>query len=260
MTRQTRWIVATCGALVLAAVGDAGPEIVASGSLLAGYDGPGPLIYPGSVSKSHSEPDPRPVSMLVAVVRWRFMPLLAVAMSAFFLFGGFADAGFVGRLGRRRVFHRVAANAEFRRGDRLRTGRGVRRKTKGEMMFGKIAARFGAEPKATKLSLVGLAVAVAGLLVQWAADPPKFGLFPPGIIFIVACAALVVLVSGRRWAPIFSVLISAWILFGGVAAGQFAINFRSGNAGTIVGVSVMALGLAFAVVTGVMSMFVSRRA
>jgi hypothetical protein len=83
--RRRGWIVATCVALVLAAVGDAGPEIVESGSLLSGYDGPGPLIYLG-------------FAVVVAVVRWRFAPLLAVVMSVFFLFGGFADADFVARL------------------------------------------------------------------------------------------------------------------------------------------------------------------
>ncbi|GIG62708.1 hypothetical protein Lfu02_70800 [Longispora fulva] len=83
---RRRWVIATCAALVLAAVGDAGPEIVASRSLVAGYDGPGPLIYLGFAA-------------MVAMVRWwRFTPLLAVVMSAFFLVGGFADADFASRL------------------------------------------------------------------------------------------------------------------------------------------------------------------
>jgi hypothetical protein len=83
--RRRRCLVATCVALVLAAVGDAGPEIVASGSLAADYDGPGPLIY---------------LAFAVAVValRRRYAPLLAVVMSGFFLVGGFADAEFAGRL------------------------------------------------------------------------------------------------------------------------------------------------------------------
>jgi hypothetical protein len=83
--RGRMWVVATCLALVLAAVGDAGPEIVESRSLVAGYDGPGPLIYLG-------------VAVLVAAVRWRFVPLVAVAMSALFLVGGLADAEFRDRL------------------------------------------------------------------------------------------------------------------------------------------------------------------
>ena len=83
--RHRRWVVATCAALVLAAVGDAGPEIVESRSLIAGYDGPGPLISLG-------------VAVLVATVRWRFMPLLAVLMAVLFLVGGFTSADFADRL------------------------------------------------------------------------------------------------------------------------------------------------------------------
>jgi hypothetical protein len=87
MQRRRGWVAGTCGALVLAAVGDAGPEIAASHSLVAGYDGPGPLIYLG-------------VAALVAALarRWRRAPLLAVAMSALFLFGGFASPQFTHRL------------------------------------------------------------------------------------------------------------------------------------------------------------------
>jgi hypothetical protein len=84
--RRSRWVVATCVALVLAAIGDAGPEIIESRSLVAGYDGPGPLIYLGFAA-------------IVATARWwRFAPLPAVVMSAFFLVGGFADADFRSRL------------------------------------------------------------------------------------------------------------------------------------------------------------------
>lgn len=121
-------------------------------------------------------------------------------------------------------------------------------------------ARFSSAPGSTKLSLAGLAVAVVGLVVQWIADPVKFGGFPPGIIFIAVCAALVVVASGRWWAPVFSVLISLWIVLGGWAAGKLTPNFSSGNAGTVVGTAVMSLGLAFAAVTGVVAMFAGRRA
>ena len=67
--RHRTLLIATCGALVLAAVGDEA----------TGYDGPGPFIYLA-------------VAVVVALVRWRFMPLLATVMSAFFLFGAFASA------------------------------------------------------------------------------------------------------------------------------------------------------------------------
>jgi hypothetical protein len=58
-------LIATCVALVLAAIGDEA----------TGYDGPGPFIYPA-------------FAVIVALVRWRFAPLLATVMSLFFLYGG----------------------------------------------------------------------------------------------------------------------------------------------------------------------------
>jgi hypothetical protein len=123
-----------------------------------------------------------------------------------------------------------------------------------------IAARFSSTPMSTKLSLSGLAVGVLGLIVQWIADPAKFPGFPPGIVFIAVCAALVVAASGRWWAPVFSVLISLWIVLGGWAAGMLTANFLSGDAGTVAGNVVMSLGLAFAAVTGVVAMLGARRA
>jgi hypothetical protein len=110
------------------------------------------------------------------------------------------------------------------------------------------------------MSLAGLAVGVLGLIVQWIADPVKFSGFPPGIIFIAVCAALVSVASGRWWAPVFSVLISLWIMLGGLAAGKLTPNFVSNNAGTIVGTAVMSLGLVFAAITGIVAMLAGRRA
>ncbi len=58
----------------------------------------------------------------------------------------------------------------------------------------------------TLLAFVGLGVGIVGLLVQWGANPAKFsaaqgffGLaFPPGILFIVV-AALLMLATARWW-------------------------------------------------------------
>lgn len=80
-----KWVLATCAGLILAAVGDAGPEIIESRSLMAGYDGPGPLVYLA-------------FAVVIVTVRWHLAPLLAVAMAAFFLLGGFSDADFADRL------------------------------------------------------------------------------------------------------------------------------------------------------------------
>jgi hypothetical protein len=107
--------------------------------------------------------------------------------------------------------------------------------------------------------LSGLAVGILGLVVQSIADPDKFGGFPPGIAVIAVCAGLVVAASGRWWAPVFSVLISLWIIFGGLAAGKLTENLGSGDAGTVAGNAVMTLGLAFAAVTGVAAMLTGRR-
>lgn len=117
-----------------------------------------------------------------------------------------------------------------------------------------MVARMAAAPRSTRLSLWGLAVGILGLVIQWIAEPGKFYPFPPGIIFIVVFGALVVFTARRWWAPVFSVLISLWIVLGGLAAGQLTPNLVSSNAGTVAGNVVMSLGLAFAAVTGVVAM------
>ncbi|HEX3792325.1 MAG TPA: hypothetical protein VHW44_30955 [Pseudonocardiaceae bacterium] len=66
--RHRTLLIATCAALVLAAIADEA----------TGYDGPGPFIYPA-------------FALLVALVRWRFTPLFAAAMSVLFLYGGLAS-------------------------------------------------------------------------------------------------------------------------------------------------------------------------
>jgi hypothetical protein len=68
-------LIATCTALIVAAIADAA----------TGYDGPGPFVYPV-------------FALAVALVRWRYTPLLAVAMSVFFIIGGLASSTFVHRL------------------------------------------------------------------------------------------------------------------------------------------------------------------
>jgi len=73
--RHRTFLIATCVALVLAAIADQA----------TGYDGPGPFIYPA-------------FAVLIALVPWRFTPLLVVLMSALFVFGGLASPEFVHRL------------------------------------------------------------------------------------------------------------------------------------------------------------------
>ena len=73
--RHRMLLLATCVALIAAAIADA----------VTGYDGPGPFIYPA-------------FAVAVALARWRYTPLLAAAMSAFFIAGGLASATFLHRL------------------------------------------------------------------------------------------------------------------------------------------------------------------
>ncbi|EWM18538.1 hypothetical protein [Kutzneria sp. 744] len=73
--RHRTLLIATCVALVVAAVADEA----------TGYDGPGPFIYPA-------------FAVVVALARWRYIPLLAAVMSAFFLFGGLVSPQFTAKL------------------------------------------------------------------------------------------------------------------------------------------------------------------
>jgi hypothetical protein len=73
--RHRSLLIATCAALALAAIADEA----------TGYDGPGPFLYLA-------------VAVVVALLPWRYTPLLATAMSAFFLYGGFASSQFTSTL------------------------------------------------------------------------------------------------------------------------------------------------------------------
>jgi uncharacterized membrane protein YeaQ/YmgE (transglycosylase-associated protein family) len=114
----------------------------------------------------------------------------------------------------------------------------------------------------TRASLAGLGVGIIGLLLQWAADPGKFGgaqktfgmSFPPGILFILGFGTMTVLTSRWRWHPIFAVLISFWIVAVGGLAGKLMPNLTSSNLGTVLGNVVMCLGLIGAFVAGTWAM------
>src|SRR5579884_3264745 len=95
--------------------------------------------------------------------------------------------------------------------------------------------------RATRLSLIGLLVGILGLLIQWGADPSKFAdaqgqlsiPFPPGIVFILACAALMLVTRRWWWHPLFAVLIAVWIVGAGTLAGKLLPNLVSPNPGTV---------------------------
>lgn len=100
-----------------------------------------------------------------------------------------------------------------------------------------------------RTALTGLGIGILGLLIQWIADPSKFGGFPPGIIFVAAFGVLVVLTARWWWSPLLATLISLWIV--GLGVGYLIENFENGNSGLVFGSAVMAVGLYGAAIAGI---------
>ncbi|WP_068031009.1 hypothetical protein [Nocardia mexicana] len=123
-----------------------------------------------------------------------------------------------------------------------------------------VLTRLGTVPKYTRLSLCGLAIAIAGLVIQWIAEPSKFPGFPPGILVIAVCAAVVAFGARWRWTPTVAMAIALWIVIGGFLSGELTENLASGDIGTITGNVVMCLGLVAAAITAAMAMVRTRRA
>jgi hypothetical protein len=119
----------------------------------------------------------------------------------------------------------------------------------------------------TLVSLAGLLVGIAGLGIQWIADPAKFSeavpplgtAFPPGIAFIALAGVLTLLTARWWWHSVFAVFIAFWIVGVGTLAGQLTPNLTSGNLGTVTGNVVMTIGLAVTFVAGIRSMLTTRR-
>ena len=106
-----------------------------------------------------------------------------------------------------------------------------------------------------RTTLVGLGVAVVGLLLQFAADPARFGAFPTGIYVIVAVAAITWFGRRFRWTPLLAVLLGLWITVGGLLGDQLQPNLTSPVALTVAGNLVMVVGLVVAVVAGVLTIW-----
>ena len=121
--------------------------------------------------------------------------------------------------------------------------------------------------RSTLISFAGLLVGVAGLVIQWFADPSKFAealppfgvAFPPGIMFIIASGLLMLLTARWWWHAVFGVFIGFWIVGVGTLADQLTPNLTSHNPGTVAGNVIMAAGLILAVIAGVLSMITARR-
>jgi hypothetical protein len=115
--------------------------------------------------------------------------------------------------------------------------------------------------RSTLASLSGLLIGIAGLIIQWLADPAKFAgdAFPPGIAFIAASGLLMLVTARWWWHPVFGVLIAFWIVGVGTLADQLPPQLTSHNPGTVAGNIVMAGGLILAAIAGILSMITARR-
>lgn len=122
-------------------------------------------------------------------------------------------------------------------------------------------------PRAGWWALTGLLVGIVGLVVQTIAEPAKFAAaersfgvpFPPGILFILGAAVLMLATCRWRWHPVFAVLIGLQIVVGGVLAGVLLPNLVSPVIGTVVGNAVMTVGLVAAIVAGVVAIAAPHR-
>lgn len=121
--------------------------------------------------------------------------------------------------------------------------------------------------RGTLVTFGGLLVGIAGLVIQWIADPAKFAgaegtfgvSFPPGIAFIVLFGLLMLGTARWWWHPVFGVFIAFWIAGVGALAGKLWPNLVSHNPGTVAGNAVMTAGLVLAFVAGILDIRAARR-
>lgn len=112
----------------------------------------------------------------------------------------------------------------------------------------------------TLVSPAGLLVGIAGLAVQYVADPARFDhTLPPGILFILAFGLLTLLTARWWWHGVFTALIAFWIVGAGALAGKLTPNLTSHNTGTVAGTAIMSAGLVLAFAAAVTSMITARR-
>lgn len=110
-------------------------------------------------------------------------------------------------------------------------------------------------PPLSTAILGGLAAGALGLVMQFVAEPAKFGVFPPGLYFVAGVMAIVWLGRRWRWSPLAAVALSLWITVGGSMAGELPANLASHDVLTVSGNAVMVVGLVGAAVAGLLATF-----
>jgi hypothetical protein len=104
---------------------------------------------------------------------------------------------------------------------------------------------------AGKLTVAGLVVAAAGIVIQIASGA-EYPTVPPGLIILLVAAGLVALGARWRWTIIVGVIVSLFLLVGGALAPQSRDQLGDpGQVGVFIGTVIQLLALVVALVAGV---------
>ena len=116
--------------------------------------------------------------------------------------------------------------------------------------------------RARRLTVEGLVLAAAGIMVQYAAGV-DYPTVPPGPIILLAAAALVAF-GPWRWAPVVGLVAALFLTIGGAAATIAGNGFNEtlgdpADVGAFAGAVIQIAGLAIAVPAGIVAVRRSRR-
>ena len=113
--------------------------------------------------------------------------------------------------------------------------------------------------KPARVQVAALAAAGAGIVIQIIAGV-NYPAVPPGLVILLAAAAIVWLVPWR-WTPMFGVVCAAFLLFGGFAAaqGRYDLTHPGTHPGAFAGTLLQMVAMAVAVVAGVVALAVRSR-
>lgn len=113
---------------------------------------------------------------------------------------------------------------------------------------------------ASKVTVVGLVGAAAGILLQVVSGVTEYPTIPPGLIILLVAAGVVALETRWRWTPIVSTAVALFILFGAfVTSGTATRLSNPAMIGAFVGTVVQLLGLVTALIAGPISVLQNYR-
>jgi hypothetical protein len=115
----------------------------------------------------------------------------------------------------------------------------------------------------TKLNVAALVATAGGMLLQIASGSELYPTIPPGPIILLVGAGVVALGPGR-WSSIIGLVVPLILLVGGTIAAAVGNEFldqltEPGEVGIFAGTLIHVVGLATALVTGILAITRSRR-